>query len=271
MSAKKFERLIDLIINEDQQKAEQLFHDIVVEKSRQIYESLINEDQSMGFLDEIEDENAGMDGMMEDDESDFEADEEISGDYDVEGDDGEFDDEDEVEFDDEDEEFDDEDEESEEGDEPVTKDDILNLEDKLDSLIAQFEAEMGGDEVEIDSAEVDGDEDEVMESVELKKVSVTHGDNGDQTKSPGLQNPKRVGTGGAPVKFADGSETVPTSPKAPSNAYAKGQKEEDFGNINKVGGDASKGAKAPAAVKTQASGVNTKSPVSESRKTRSRI
>jgi hypothetical protein len=42
MSTAKFEKLIDLILNEDQERAEQLFHDIVVEKSREIYESLMS-------------------------------------------------------------------------------------------------------------------------------------------------------------------------------------------------------------------------------------
>ena len=36
----KFEQLLELLINEENDKAEQLFHDIVVEKSRDIYEGL---------------------------------------------------------------------------------------------------------------------------------------------------------------------------------------------------------------------------------------
>ena len=36
----KFEQLLELLINEEQDKAEQLFHEIVVEKSRDIYEGL---------------------------------------------------------------------------------------------------------------------------------------------------------------------------------------------------------------------------------------
>ena len=39
----KYEQLIDFIINEDEAKARELFHQIVVEKSREIYESLIDE------------------------------------------------------------------------------------------------------------------------------------------------------------------------------------------------------------------------------------
>jgi hypothetical protein len=36
----KFEQLLELLINEENDKAEQLFHEIVVEKSRDIYEGL---------------------------------------------------------------------------------------------------------------------------------------------------------------------------------------------------------------------------------------
>jgi len=39
----KFESLLELLINEENDKAEQLFHDIVVEKSRDIYENLADE------------------------------------------------------------------------------------------------------------------------------------------------------------------------------------------------------------------------------------
>ena len=40
MSNNKFESLLELLINEENDKAEALFHEIVVEKSRDIYEGL---------------------------------------------------------------------------------------------------------------------------------------------------------------------------------------------------------------------------------------
>lgn len=49
--SQKFEKLIELIINEDEQAARNLFHEIVVEKSKEIYESLDEE------LDETKDED----------------------------------------------------------------------------------------------------------------------------------------------------------------------------------------------------------------------
>jgi hypothetical protein len=109
-----------------------------------------------------------------------------------------------------------------------------------------------------------------MESVELKKVAVTHGDNGVQTKSAGLQNPKRIQTGGAPVKFAGDSESVPTSAKGPSNAYSKGQKEDSAGNINTVGANAGKTAFKTKATAPKAETVKAKSPVPESKRTTKR-
>ena len=41
-STNKFEQLLELLINEENEKAEQMFHEIVVEKSRDIYENLVD-------------------------------------------------------------------------------------------------------------------------------------------------------------------------------------------------------------------------------------
>ena len=41
----KFEQLLDLLVNEDKDKAEELFHDIVVEKSKEIYHGLIESEE----------------------------------------------------------------------------------------------------------------------------------------------------------------------------------------------------------------------------------
>jgi hypothetical protein len=40
----KFEQLIEYVINDEEAKAKELFHDIVVEKSREIYENLMDEE-----------------------------------------------------------------------------------------------------------------------------------------------------------------------------------------------------------------------------------
>lgn len=277
MSTAKFEKLINLIINEDQARAEQLFHEIIVEKSREIYESLmeddLDEDMTSGFLDEIEMEEEHGDGMMEDGEEE----EELDGDYDVE-DMG-------------DEDMDSADMGDEFGDdmgsaEPASKDDLMNLEDKLDQLIADFEAEFSGagDEADADmemgdeegdeEAEEEGEEEGVMEAVEMKKVSVTHTDGADASakKGPIAANSGATGMASRPVKFSGSSETAPSSPKGPSNPYAKGETQVkgagQFKNApgggNNVGNG--KGESAPKPVMKQASGVNVKDVVPESKR-----
>ena len=61
----KFEKLIELIVNEDNSKAKKLFHDIVVEKSRNIYESLLDE-EDIDDVEEMEDEvDADEEGLGE--------------------------------------------------------------------------------------------------------------------------------------------------------------------------------------------------------------
>ena len=175
----KFEQLIEYVINDEDQKARELFHDIVVGKSREIYESLmaeeaeeeVEEDLDEGLMDEVESEEEE-DLSMEGEEDEFASDDAIGGDAqddfvdDVEASD-EFG--------------------AEGGDDtPATKDDILNLEDKLDELMAEFEAAMGGDtmaaddgdefapEIGGDAIEMDdteefaGDEQGMMEAISLK-------------------------------------------------------------------------------------------------------
>ena len=66
----KFEAMLELLVNEDKEGAEALFHEIVVEKSRDIYESLLEDEEveeSDEDLDEADDEEV--------DESDEDLDE----------------------------------------------------------------------------------------------------------------------------------------------------------------------------------------------------
>ena len=48
----KFEQLIEFIINDEEEKAKELFHDVVVEKSRDIYEQLMAEDEAKAEADD---------------------------------------------------------------------------------------------------------------------------------------------------------------------------------------------------------------------------
>ena len=263
----KFEQLIEYVINDEEAKAKELFHDIVVEKSREIYESMMDEEmggmeEGMGgqvgdLLDEINVEEEGMTEEEEDLDFDSEEDEVV----DIEA--GEDD----------------------EGGEDL-EDRVVDLEDKLDQLMAEFEEIMGADDAEVDGEEdfeageeegeemMEGEdedleeaedlEEEVMEAIALKKVPVTHGDNGVQTKSPSLQNSGQAGMDSKPVKFSGQAETVPTSPKGPSNPYSKGETQvKGAGQFKNAPGH--KGAdlsKAPAPKKGD-NGANTKSIVAK--------
>lgn len=91
MSA-KFEQLLDHLVNENMDQANELFHEIVVEMSRGIYEQLIAEEEDESKdMDEAEDDtDESVDEEMETDEDD-QTDESIDTEesYSVEGDDEE--------------------------------------------------------------------------------------------------------------------------------------------------------------------------------------
>ena len=69
----KFEQLLDYLVNEEMDKANELFHEIVVEKSRDIYENLIAEEEQED-MDEAADEEAD---ESVDEAADEEADESV--------------------------------------------------------------------------------------------------------------------------------------------------------------------------------------------------
>ena len=76
----KFEQLLDLIVNEEMDKANELLHEIVVEKSRDIYENLIAEEE-----EEMPPEDDEMDESADDEDTDESVDLEDS--YSMETDD----------------------------------------------------------------------------------------------------------------------------------------------------------------------------------------
>jgi len=54
--SKQFEEMLECLVNEDKVKAEELFHNIVVEKSREIYENLLEDDLDDEEVDETSDD-----------------------------------------------------------------------------------------------------------------------------------------------------------------------------------------------------------------------
>ena len=155
----KFEKLIEYIINDEDDKARELFHNIVVEKSRDIYESIMDEEQ-MG--EEVHGDQVGdMVDEISGEESMGEADEEFGGDDDmVDGDpEGDMEDGDDAEggFGG-----------GEEAEHAEIEDQVMNIDAKLDELLAKFDeimgdeghGEMGG--MEEPAGEMGGDEGDEM-------------------------------------------------------------------------------------------------------------
>ena len=116
----KFEQMLECLINEDREKAEELFHDIVVASAKEIYENILDDeyyeevggDESDDFLNDVEDE---------DHKDEFDSDTVGS---------EEGDDDDEFNFDDDDE---------------VSQDDITDIKDAIEDLKAEFEKLLHGD------------------------------------------------------------------------------------------------------------------------------
>jgi hypothetical protein len=278
----KFEQLIEYVINDEEQKARELFHDIVVAKSRQIYEDIMSEeevDEAEEHDDEEQVDEGDMGGDAADDLiDDVEAEEQDDMSMEAEGDDEEEVD---VEMDADVEGGDDH--HADVGGEEELEDRVMDLEDKLDELMAEFESLMGGDEAGMDDmgdgddfgADEGGDAIEMddtaemmpemgampmEESVSLKAVPAPkHGDNGANNKSPVAANAGAKGPVGNTVK------PVKTGGEMGGHHDAAPYKNTTKDLIGKVGNTPAQGTQqpkaAPAPVKTQASGVNTKSVV----------
>ena len=218
MSKNHFEQLIEYVINDEDAKAKELFHQIVVSKSREIYENLMQEDNAMGeeppgsdgnppmeegddmlggsashdMIDDVETEESGMHEGEDDADAEFDDEAEDDGEdltHDMEQDHDEMG-----------------------GDEAATKGDVMDLADKLDELMAEFEQMMGGgDDMGgmgddgMSDMEIDADEFEtegMMENITLKQVhpKVTTHEQGDGKAGPVAFNSGQTGMEGRPVK-----------------------------------------------------------------------
>jgi hypothetical protein len=248
----KFEQLIEFVINDEDAKARELFHDIVVEKSREIYESLMDDDK-----DPVEE---GMDPMNDGDAAD-----DLITDVETEEEGLSEEDDMDAEFDDEAEQAGDDLTHDIEGahDEGDIEDRVVDLEDKLDELMAEFEAMMGGDAGDEDSEEFEidagGDSMEMddtadimpemgmMENVDLKAAPkpVTSEPAGTNSRSTVAANSGAKGMQGSPVRMTGDTAQGRPAPSAKDMGMTTSPKQ---------------GA-APKPVTTQAAGVNIKSPV----------
>lgn len=246
----KFEQMLEYLISEEQDKAKELFHQLVVEKSREIYETILSEDfeedeevdeakeedeeeveegMEVTFSETDDEEEDEMEMSMGNDEIGGDATDDFMGDIEA-GDD-----------------MDDGDMDGEEG----LEDRVVDIEDALDELKAEFEkmmagedGEESGDEEEADSEE---DDEEVKDSFDVsdnfmreyieKVANPKHGDNGVNTKSPmaGKNN-----MGGTSANIAQNYEA--TGEGTQGGLANPSTKEENFGNINVPGGNAGKTA-----------------------------
>jgi hypothetical protein len=275
----RFEQLIEYVINDEEAKARELFHDIVVEKSRQIYENIMAEEAEEELdeaaeeeLDEAEDIEEAMGGDASDDLiDDVEMEEESDMNMEAEGDEEEMD----LSMDDGEDEFS---MGAEKGSsEPASKDDIMNLEDKLDQLMAEFEDLMGnddmgdgdgfgpdegGDAIEMD--DTDEMEPGMMEAVNLKAAPkpVTSEEGGVNKKSTYAANSGQAGMASRPVHTGANE-----GGHHDTSAYSMNTKD----LIGKVGNTPAQGTQKPSAAPKPkmgagSEGQNNKSPLPGGRK-----
>ena len=271
MSKNRFEQLIEYVINDEEAKAKELFHQIVVEKSRAIYEDLmdeeeLDEDNAMGeepteidpgmseglggsqtqdMIDDVEMEEQG----MSEDDSDVEFDDEaeqagkdMTRDIEDEHDDGEL------------------------------ENRVVDLEDKLDELMAEFEAMMDGGngadmgdtpdmtdiEVQDDEFETEGMMMPMEEAISLKQVhpKVT------TQEAPGTDTKSTVESTVAANSGARGAMAQPVKMTGDTAQGRPAPTAKDL--IGRVGNSPAQGIQSPKAapkpVTSQASGVNTRTP-----------
>jgi hypothetical protein len=261
----KLEQMLQYLINEDKTKAEELFHELVVEKSREIYENLLDDDIQVDEETDEEDldEESGDDDLEEaSDDEDLEENfglGEIGGDpaddmmTDVEAD---------MDSDDDMGDMGDDETSDEAGAEAATKDDVMDIKDALEELKAEFEAMLAGngdnddeedeeedsEEDEEDMGDDDMDDDEgnpfakenVREYVEKVQsgsgpYGSTKGDNGVNTKSIVAGKNNMGGTTANIVKGGT-SETGGTK----GGLAQPNPKDMSTGNVNVPGGNAGK-------------------------------
>tara|TARA_B110000259_G_scaffold61344_1_gene72551 strand:- start:785 stop:1702 length:918 start_codon:yes stop_codon:yes gene_type:complete len=274
----KFEQMLEKLVNEDKAGAEELFHEIVVEKSRDIYEGLLEAELDDDEVDEATDEEVD----ESDDELDETDDEEVD-----ESDDKELDedfnlDEFEVEADPMDAmmgdmEVDGGDEApamdmdmgDEEGEGDV-EDRVEDLEDALEELKAEFEAMMGDNddgEADDDADDMDMNTDDEEEAEEEAMAFETADEEVEETADEEVEETQKsagetmreyvekvnatMGDNGANTKSAtatpnhmgDGTAANLAQGADEKGGNADSAKDMSTGNINVPGGKAAKATK----------------------------
>ena len=234
----KFNELIELIISEETDQAKELFHEIIVDKSRSIYESLIDEEEVVDEDEEVDESEEVVEETDEEiDESDFDEsdfDEELGGDAAEEMIDDISADEEGLAL------------EAHDGEEEM-EDRVVDLEDALDELKAEFEKLMGDDEGE-DGMEMDPEMDMDMEpemDMDPEEEEMDEAEEMDETfvreyteKAPAAvtSEPSSVNKHSTVASKNDmGGKAASSSGGENSGSKAATAKVHDAGNVNKPG------------------------------------
>jgi hypothetical protein len=231
----KIAEMLEHLVNDDQAKAEELFHEYIVAKSREIYEDLIESE-----IEEVSDEEVDEAAEKDEDQEDEDLDENFEDLNFAEADD-ETDDlvaDTEMDSEEDGEEMGD-DEEGDESEESI-EDRVMDLEDHMAELEAEFAKLQGDEEGEMGDMDNMGDEpmkDEfelstVREYVE-KVAPAKMGDNGTNAKSTVAG---KNDMGGTTANIAKGGESKGEGTKG--GLLNPATKEDNAGNINVPGGKA---------------------------------
>ena len=247
MSHKQLEKVLEHLLNHDQEAAGDLLHSYFVEKGRGIYESMIQSDEQIEeeiggdpvhdfeeevIADEAEIENEEMFSEEDGDMDPEAAADEMSPDAEMPAGDMEAAPEDET--------------------KSSVEDAMMDVEDAISALKAEFDKLVNGEGEEAapaddaEEAPTDMPEESLGEAVDLAKVtSPDNGDKADNKSSP-VRKADAPLNGAAAVKFGQGNETggkvaAPRSLNSTTEPNVK---------------------PAPKPVTAQASGVNVKSPIS---------
>jgi len=286
----KFEKMLELLVNEDKEAAQELFHEIVVEKSRDIYEGLLEDEAEVEEATDEEVDEATDEEVDESEEDLDEAtDEEVEEATDEEVDEG-FDlDEFEVEADpmanmdqtgdlagDLGMDMDGEEGDEDEGEEGDVEDRVEDLEDALDDLKAEFEKMMAGDdEGDDDEGEEEPEEeafafeaaDEEVEEATDEEVDEATDEEVDEATDEEVDESKEPQTAGEQMReYVEKVSATMGDNGANTKSTVAGANDMGgtAGNLNQAGSDASAEAGAGSTVKgnalsdTSAKDMNTK-------------
>ncbi len=254
----KFEQMLEYLVNEDQAKAKEMFHQIVVEKSREIYENLLAEEFKEDDVEEGIEKDDDMEEAMDDDVEESMEDDDMEEGYDEEAEES-FNDTMEADDDDGMGDMPDMDgtgdfEDDVKGGDPqeivsdmgAAVDDLDALVAELEDAIAKFdgggndEMDMGGEGDEMPKETYAFEDEQLMreyvekvgEAYKGGKVAGTSEAAGTNTKSSVA---KKNDMGGTTENIARGGEGGGNKSSLPGHANAK---TENLGNVNVPGGKA---------------------------------